>query len=169
MIFPANPPQRLSGNSVLTDDHWMQAALKCAEQAEAENEVPVGAVIVAGDKIIGEGWNKTIQLHDPSAHAEIIALRHAGQQLKNYRLLDATLYVTLEPCAMCLGAMMHARIKRVVYGTADPKTGALGGAVDVVSLPHWNHQFVVSSGVLADKCAKILIDFFQKRRNSGHD
>jgi tRNA(adenine34) deaminase len=149
---------------LITDEIGITAALKCAERAQASGEVPVGAVIVHQDKIIAEGWNQTIQQHDPSAHAEIIALRQAGQQLKNYRLVDATLYVTLEPCAMCVGALIHARIGRVVFGATEPKTGALGGAVDIITLPHWNHQFTVTSGILADSCAKILQDFFKKRR-----
>jgi tRNA(adenine34) deaminase len=149
---------------LITDELGITAALKCAERAHASGEVPVGAVIVHQDKIIAEGWNQTIQQHDPTAHAEIIALRQAGRELKNYRLVDATLYVTLEPCAMCVGAFIHARIGRVVFGATEPKTGALGGAVDIIDLPHWNHHFTVTSGVLADSCAKILQDFFKKRR-----
>lgn len=153
----------------MQDEQWMQAAIDCAKQAEAQNEVPVGAVIVADNKIIAQGWNQTIQQHDPTAHAEMIALREAGKELQNYRLLNATLYVTLEPCAMCLGAMKHARLKRIVYGASDPKTGVCGGAVDIVSLPHWNHEFAIDSGILSEDCAKLLRDFFHAKRNLTND
>ena len=150
--------------SLQNDEHWMRAALKAAGQAAKEDEVPVGAIIVHENQIIAEGWNQTIQHHDPSAHAEVVALRHAGRQLQNYRLLGTTLYVTLEPCMMCLSAMVHARITRVVFGAKDPKTGACGGAVDGLALPQWNHLLNYTGEILAVECAEILTQFFKDRR-----
>lgn len=152
----------------MIDKAFIKVALECAAKAQAEDEVPVGAVLVHENKIIAKGWNQTIQLHDPTAHAEIVTLRHAGKQLKNYRLLDTTLYVTLEPCAMCVGALIHARVGRVVFGATEPKTGALGGAVDMMTLPHWNHRLKITGGVLAESCARILQDFFQAKRGTQH-
>ncbi len=148
----------------MNDEHWMQRALELAHKAEAVGEVPVGAVIVLNNELIAEGWNQPIRSSDPTAHAEIMALRAAGQRLENYRLLDAELYVTLEPCPMCVGAMLHARIKRVIYAATDPKTGALGGAYDLLNSVSHNHCFEVSKDVLAEQSREILQAFFRERR-----
>ncbi len=148
----------------MNDEHWMQRALEQARQAEAAGEVPVGAVIVRNGELIAEGWNRPISSHDPSAHAEIIALRAAGLKLDNYRLLDTELYVTLEPCPMCVGAMLHARVARVIYAAADTKTGALGGAFDLRNNAKHNHVFEVTAGVLADDSSELLRKFFRERR-----
>lgn len=142
----------------------MRRALELAAKAEALGEVPVGAVIVKDDELIAEGWNHPIEQHDPSSHAEIEALRVAGERLANYRMPGTTLYVTLEPCMMCVGAMIHARVERVVYGASDPKTGALGGAFDLIETSSPNHEFTVTSGVLADECSDMLRAFFKARR-----
>ncbi len=147
------------------DLFWMQRALELAQQARAENEVPVGAVLVKEDHILGEGWNAPIGQHDPTAHAEIRALRQAAAAVGNYRLLDTTLYVTLEPCVMCAGAIIHARVKRVVIGATDPKTGAAGSVFNTLNSDRHNHQVEISQGVLADECGALLKDFFQARRN----
>ena len=146
------------------DKRWMEEAIQLAIKAELEGEVPVGAVLVHQQQRLSVGYNQPIQRCDPTAHAEIIALRAAAVSLKNYRLLDTTLYVTLEPCVMCLGAMLHARIKRVVYGASDPKTGALGGCIHLLDLASWNHTIEVQGGVLADPAAQLLTQFFKKRR-----
>lgn len=143
----------------------MQRALQLAAYAgDVEGEVPVGAVLVSGGEIVGEGWNRNIALHDPSAHAEITAMRAAGEKLANHRLAGATLYVTLEPCSMCAMAMIHARVRRVVYAAADPKTGAAGSVFETLVDARHNHRIVVGSGLLADEAAKLLRDFFQARR-----
>ena len=142
----------------------MRLALQLAQRAEAEGEVPVGAVVVHDGRVVGQGWNRNIALGDPSAHAEILALRDAGNRLDNHRLVDTTLYVTLEPCAMCVGACIHARVATVVFGASDPKTGALGGHVDLQSLARHNHVFDVRGGVLGDACAESLKAFFRARR-----
>ncbi len=144
----------------------MQRALALARRAEEAGEVPVGAVIVRNGEIIGEGWNRPIGSHDPSAHAEMMALRAAAASLKNYRLPDTTLYVTLEPCAMCAGAMVHARIARVVYGAADPKTGAAGSVFNLLDSDRLNHRAEITGGVLQDACGELLRRFFQARRES---
>ena len=146
------------------DHAWMREALQLAGQAGSEGEVPVGAVVVMGDEIIGRGWNRNIGLHDPSAHAEIMALREAGAALGNYRLKDCTLYVTLEPCMMCAGAMIHGRLDRIVFGASDPKTGAAGGKFDLLANPAHNHAPVVDGGCLADECSALLRVFFRQRR-----
>lgn len=148
----------------INDKKFMQRALELARQAEAAGEVPVGAVIVKDGIIIGEGFNQPIRLHDPSAHAEMLALRAAASQVENYRLAGCTLYVTLEPCAMCMGAMVHARIGRLVYATADPRTGSAGSIMDLARHPALNHQLEVSSGVLETECAEQLRTFFRSRR-----
>ena len=148
----------------MNDEHWMQRALEQARQAEAAGEVPVGAVIVRNGEKIAGGWNRPIGSRDPSAHAEIIALRAAGLKLDNYRLLDTELYVTLEPCPMCVGAMLHARVARVIYAASDPKTGALGGAFDLLNNAKHNHVFEVTAGVLADDSSELLRKFFRERR-----
>lgn len=150
--------------SIYTDDHWMMRALELAREAEALGEVPVGAVIVKDKLIIAEGFNQPINSHDASSHAEINALRKAGEVLGNYRLSDTTLYVTLEPCMMCVGAMIHARVARVVFAAADPKTGALGGAYNLLDVGHHNHVFEVTAGVLSDESRDLLQAFFRSRR-----
>lgn len=142
----------------------MRHALELARKAESLGEVPVGAVIVKGGELIAEGWNHPIENHDPSSHAEIEALRAAGTRLSNYRLPDTTLYVTLEPCLMCVGAMIHARVSRVVFGASDPKTGALGGSFDLLDSAKPNHVFTVVSGVMEDECSAVLKAFFKARR-----
>lgn len=146
------------------DEYWMRYALKLAQRAQEEGEVPVGAVLVLNDNVIGEGWNRPIGHHDPTAHAEIMALRQGGSVLQNYRLLNATLYVTLEPCVMCAGAMVHSRIGRLVYGANDEKTGAAGSLIDILRHPGMNHQMQITSGVLASECAQTLSHFFRLRR-----
>ncbi|MBI5451674.1 MAG: tRNA adenosine(34) deaminase TadA [Gammaproteobacteria bacterium] len=143
---------------------YMRHALALARRAEAEGEVPVGAVLVHDGKIIGEGWNRPIAAHDPTAHAEMAALRQGAAALGNYRLVDTELYVTLEPCLMCAGAMVHARIKRLVFAALDPKTGAVGSVVDAFALPLVNHRPRVTGGVLAGECSAMLSDFFKRRR-----
>lgn len=147
-----------------SDEFWMNHALRLARRAWDEGEVPVGAVLVHNGQVIGEGWNRPIGHHDPTAHAEIMALRQGGKVLNNYRLLETTLYVTLEPCVMCAGAMIHGRIGRLVYGACDQKTGAAGSLLDVIRHPGMNHQMQVSSGVLDTRCAAMLSDFFRQRR-----
>ena len=148
----------------MRDEHWMQLALELARVAEAAGEVPVGAVIVLNDELIAEGWNRPIGSADPTAHAEVVALRAAGQKLDNYRLLQTELYVTLEPCPMCVGAMLHARVKRVIYAATDPKTGALGGAYDLLNSVGHNHSFEVTKGVLEEQSRALLQAFFRSRR-----
>ena len=149
------------------DLFWMQRALELAHQAQAEGEVPVGALLVKEDQILGEGWNAPIGEHDPTAHAEIRALRHAAKRLDNYRLLDTTLYVTLEPCVMCAGAIIHARVKRVVYGATDPKTGAAGSVFNILNSELHNHRVEITAGVLEQECGTLLKNFFQARRNKS--
>ncbi|MBN1380028.1 MAG: tRNA adenosine(34) deaminase TadA [Gammaproteobacteria bacterium] len=146
------------------DQRYMRRALELAQRAEALGEVPVGAVLVEGEEILAEAWNCPIASHDPTAHAEILALRAAGEQKKNYRLVNTTLYVTLEPCGMCALALIHARVARVVFGAADPKTGALGGAYDLFSVSNHNHLPEVLGGVLVERCAEQLQQFFRQRR-----
>lgn len=146
------------------DRRWMAHALMLAQRAAAEGEVPVGAVIVKDDDIVGEGWNRPIGLHDPTAHAEIQAMRNAAENLANYRLPGTTLYVTLEPCPMCAGAMVHARIGRVVFGAADPRSGAAGSVFNLLQGTSLNHQCEVSGGLLAEECGALLKGFFKERR-----
>jgi len=148
------------------DATWMTEALRLAKVASDEGEVPVGAVVVKEGKIVGRGWNRNIGLHDPSAHAEVMAMREAGVTLGNHRLTACTLYATLEPCSMCAGAMIHARLNRVVFGADDPKTGAAGGKFDLLGNPAHNHAPVVAGGCLADECAVLLKDFFRQRRRA---
>lgn len=142
----------------------MQRALELARQAEAAGEVPVGAVIVKDGVIVAEGWNHPIGAHDPTAHAEIVALRAAGQALGTYRLTGTTLYVTLEPCAMCASAMVHARVQRLVYAATDPRAGAAGSVFNIVQHPSLNHRIECAGGVLADACGAMLRNFFVARR-----
>lgn len=157
-------PVSVSATALENDQKWMRHALSLATRAEAHGEVPVGAVVVRADQILGEGWNQAISLSDPSAHAEILALRSAGKQAGNYRLPGCTLYVTLEPCCMCAGALIHARVARVVYGAADPKTGAAGGRFQLLSDPRHNHLVEIAAGCLAQECGAQLQNFFQRRR-----
>jgi tRNA(Arg) A34 adenosine deaminase TadA len=154
-----------SGAFSTTDVQYMQRALQLAAHArDAENEVPVGAVLVLNGEIVGLGWNRNIILHDPTAHAEIMAMRAAGEKLTNHRLSGATLYVTLEPCAMCAMAMIHARLGRVVYGASDPKTGAAGSVFDTLIDARHNHRIEVTGGLFAEESARLLRDFFRARR-----
>jgi len=146
------------------DEYFMRAALEMAHRAEQAGEVPVGAVVVKEGEIVGLGSNAPIAGHDPSAHAEMQALRDAAQRLGNYRLVDCELYVTLEPCLMCVGAMFHARIARVVYGASDPKTGAAGSVLNLFAEPRLNHHAIVQGGVLAEECGRVLSQFFAARR-----
>ncbi|MDO5054992.1 tRNA adenosine(34) deaminase TadA [Pasteurella oralis] len=147
------------------DKKWMQHALTLADNAEALGEIPVGAVLVDDeDNIIGEGWNLSITDSDPTAHAEIVALRQGGKSLQNYRLLNTTLYVTLEPCTMCAGAILHSRIKRLVFGASDYKTGAVGSRFHFFDDYKMNHSIEITSGVLQEECSQKLSTFFQKRR-----
>ena len=159
---------RLCGSMVSmvekTDQYWMQRALELARQAEAAGEVPVGAVIVKDDEIIAEGWNQPISSNDATSHAEIMAMREAGEKLGNYRLLDTTVYVTLEPCSMCVGAMIHARVSKVIYAASEPRTGALGGAFNLLEANQHNHIFEVEAGVMAEESKSLLQNFFQSRR-----
>jgi tRNA(adenine34) deaminase len=148
----------------MNDVHWMKRALDLARRAEEANEVPVGAVLVKDNQLIAEGWNQPISSFDATSHAEIMAMRAAGKKLNNYRLIGTTMYVTLEPCSMCVGAMIHARVSKVVYGAAEPRTGALGGAFNLLEANQHNHIFTVESGVLAETSKTLLQNFFQSRR-----
>jgi tRNA(adenine34) deaminase len=149
---------------VSANEHFMRLALDEARRAEAMGEVPVGAVVVLGDEVIGRGCNRNLADKDPSAHAEIVAIRNAGQVVGNHRLLNCDLYVTIEPCAMCAGALIQARIKRLLYGAADSKAGAVKSALEVLNHPALNHHMEVAPGVLADECGALLQEFFRKRR-----
>jgi tRNA(adenine34) deaminase len=154
----------MSDEQRLRDEAGMRLALDQAHNAWLVGEVPVGAVVLRGGQVIATGYNRPITTHDPTAHAEIVALRHAAQLLENYRLPECELYVTLEPCAMCSMALLHARFKRVVFGAADPKTGAAGSVLNLFSNPQLNHQTGLLGGVLAPACAQLLRDFFAERR-----
>jgi tRNA(adenine34) deaminase len=144
--------------------HWMQRALELAAQAESINEVPVGALLVRNGKVIGEGFNQPISQSDPTAHAEIMALRDAAKNENNYRLPNSTLYVTIEPCAMCAGALVHARVSEVVFGAREPRAGAICSQMHLADQPHLNHQLTWQEGVLADECSEIMRAFFKRRR-----
>ena len=148
------------------DERWMRLALEQAHAADAAGEVPVGAVLVQEGEVLAAAGNRPIAEHDASAHAEIRVLRMAGTRLGNYRLPGTTLYVTLEPCPMCMGALVHARIARLVYGAADPRTGAAGSVLDLAAHPSFNHRIAVTGGVLAEESAALLRDFFRRRRPS---
>ena len=147
-----------------TDELWMQEALRAAQRALEAGEVPVGAVVVHDGRIVGRGFNCNIADSDPTAHAEVVALREAGAAIGNHRLGDCALFVTIEPCPMCAGALVHARIRRLVYGADDPKAGAVHSVMQVVNHPSLNHQMEVRGGVLAGKCAELLQEFFRARR-----
>ena len=148
----------------MTDADWMRMALTLAGRAASSGEVPVGAVLVQGDDLLAEGWNQPIAAHDPTAHAEVMALRAAGQSLGNYRFVDTTLYVTLEPCLMCVGAIVHARVARIVFGAFDPKSGAVESCLHGFDANGLNHRVESTGGMLAEECGEILKVFFRKRR-----
>src|SRR5438128_391121 len=154
----------MDGQSHSTDELWMEEALRAAQRALEAGEVPVGAVVVGDGKIVGRGWNRNITDSDPTAHAEIIALREAGASVGNHRLGDCELFATIEPCAMCAGALVHARIRRLIYGADDPKSGAVHSVMRVLNHPGVNHHMEVRSGVLAGRCAELLQEFFRARR-----
>src|SRR5437764_2416217 len=147
-----------------SDGRWMEEAVRCAQRALEAEEVPVGAVVVCEQRIVGRGWNRNITESDPTGHAEIIALREASAAIGNHRLGSCELFVTIEPCAMCAGAMVHARIKRLVYGADDPKAGAVKSVMQVLNHPQLNHEIEVRSGVLAGRSAEVLQTFFRNRR-----
>lgn len=153
----------------VADQYWMERALQLAGQAAAQGEVPVGAVVVRDGQVIGEGFNCPIGRHDPTAHAEIQALRAASRALGNYRLAGATLYVTIEPCSMCAGALVHARISRLVFGAREPKAGAVRSCRRLLEHPELNWRVDVTEGVLADDCARVMSDFFAERRKATRD
>jgi len=146
------------------DHQFMQEALEQAKLAAVAGEVPVGAVLVRNGQVIARAFNQPITNHDPSAHAEMLALRAAASQEQNYRLPGSTMYVTLEPCAMCAGAMLHARIERIVFGAPDPKTGAAGSVIDLFSMKQINHQTISEGGIMREECGQLLRDFFKERR-----
>jgi tRNA(adenine34) deaminase len=167
--FPENPISQataaeLQPDESLPDEIWMEEALRCAQRALEAGEVPVGAVVVCEGRIVGRGWNRNIADSDPTAHAEVIALREAGAAIGNHRLEDCELFVTIEPCAMCSGALIHARLRRLVYGADDPKAGAVRSVMQVVNHPEMNHKIHVRGGVLAGRSAEILQAFFRSRR-----
>lgn len=148
----------------MNDQEWMRYAIRLAQRAEQQGEVPVGALVVYENRCLAEGWNQPIQNHDPTAHAEIQAIRTAGQALNNYRLIDCTLYVTLEPCVMCMGAIAHSRIKRLVFGAFDPKRGAVCNALELSDAPFLNHHIEWQGGILEADCSSLLTDFFKAKR-----
>jgi len=151
-------------NEPIDDSYWMELALEYALKAQALNEIPVGAVVVKDNKLIAAGYNRSITDNDPSAHAEMIAVREAGKVLNNYRLIDCTLYVTLEPCSMCAGLLVHSRINRLVFGASDAKTGSAGSIMNLLQEPRLNHQVEVCGGVLAQQCGNTISEFFKNRR-----
>ena len=146
------------------DREWMAKAILLAEQAGAAGEVPVGAVLVKDGVAVGEGWNRPISTCDPTAHAEVMALRDAASRLENYRLPETTLYVTIEPCTMCVGAILHARVGRIVYGATEPRAGAVESQLQLTDMTHYNHKVEVVGGVLAKECGQLISDFFRKKR-----
>ena len=165
--FLTDPEGNAGTNNDFTnrsDELWMEEALRCAQRALEMTEVPVGAIVVCGGQVVARGWNRNISDLDPTAHAEIVALRGAGAAVGNHRLEDCELFVTIEPCAMCAGAMVHARIKRLVYGSDDPKAGAVHSVMQVVNHPLLNHNLEVRGGVLAGRSAELLQTFFRNRR-----
>ncbi|MET0068085.1 MAG: tRNA adenosine(34) deaminase TadA [Candidatus Thiodiazotropha sp.] len=159
--MPESPPETFQ----TSDEAFMKQALRLAEKAQSEGEVPVGAVVVLDGRVIGEGWNRPIGLQDPTAHAEIVALRDAGMHAQNYRLPGTTLYVTLEPCVMCAGAIVHARVERVVFAAADPKAGAAGSVFDLLPTDaRFHHQVRVEGGLMEEEGAMLLRNFFRRKR-----
>jgi tRNA(adenine34) deaminase len=146
------------------DEHWMEEALRCAQRGFEAGEVPVGAVVVCDEGVVGRGWNRNLTDSDPAAHAEIVALREAGRRIGNHRLGSCELFVTIEPCAMCAGASVHARLRRLIYGADDAKAGAVHSVLHVINHPNLNHRMEVRGGVLAGRSAEILQDFFRERR-----
>jgi len=164
MVIMENNPINTPLDFSEQDNYFMTRAYALASRAELEGEVPVGAVVVFDNQVVGEGWNVSITRCDPTAHAEIIALRQAAQAIGNYRLVGATLYVTLEPCVMCAYAMVHARIQRLVFGVEDPKTGAAGSVINVFDFPFTNHRVLVQQGLMAEASQALLKRFFQSRR-----
>jgi tRNA(adenine34) deaminase len=160
----SNQQARDGASTAVSDELWMEEALRCAQRALETGEVPVGAVIVCERRIVGRGWNRNISDRDPTAHAEILALREAGATVGNHRLGDCDLFATIEPCSMCAGALVHARINRLVYGADDPKAGAVRSVLQVVNHPLLNHKIEVQSGVLAGRSTELLQAFFRDRR-----
>lgn len=158
------PTTTTPSDDLPADELWMEEALRSAQRALEAGEVPVGAVVVCDARIVGRGWNRNIAASDPTAHAEIVALREAGASVGNHRLEDCDLFVTIEPCSMCAGALVHARIKRLIYGADDPKAGAVHSVMKVLNHPRLNHRMEVRSGVLAARCAALLQEFFRNRR-----
>jgi tRNA(adenine34) deaminase len=153
-------------SNILTDESWMRYAIRLAQRAEEYGEVPVGAVLVKNEIVIAEGWNQMIEMHDSTAHAEIVAIRRAGKKIENYRLIDTTLYVTLEPCVMCMGAIIHARVKRLVFGAFDEKRGCVCNALNLTNAPFLNHHVEWQGEILEESCSQLLKDFFVSRRNN---
>lgn len=153
----------------MSDELWMEEALRAAQRALVMGEVPVGAVVVCDGRVVGRGWNRNLADHDPTAHAEVVALREAGANLGNHRLGACELFATIEPCAMCAGAVVHARIKRLVYGADDPKAGAVHSVMQVVNHPQLNHRMEVRGGVLAGRSAELLQEFFRQRRGQAEE
>lgn len=156
----------LLGTDVTSDTHGMQLALQMAQRAYELNEVPVGAVVVQEGKVIGQGFNQPIKSLDPSAHAEVVAIRNAALNIENYRLIDSCLYVTVEPCTMCTGLLVHSRVKRLVYGTTEPKAGVIVSALQLPEQSFYNHKLQVEGGVLAEECSTLMSSFFAQRRKS---
>jgi len=154
----------LSPDDLASDELWMEEALRCAQRALEAGEVPVGAVVVCAGRVVGRGWNRNLADCDPTAHAEIVALREAGRNVGNHRLGECELFATIEPCAMCAGAAVHARVRRLVYGAEDPKAGAVHSILQVVNHPSLNHQMEIRGGVLAGRSAELVQEFFRKRR-----
>jgi len=160
----ARSSNELASDARSSDEVWMEEALRCAQRALEAGEVPVGAVVVCAGRVVGRGWNRNLADCDPSAHAEIVALREAGRNLGNHRLVGCELFATIEPCAMCAGAAVHARVRRLVYGADDPKAGAVHSVLQVVNHPSLNHQMEIRGGVLAGRAAEMMQEFFRKRR-----
>lgn len=160
------PSNDLFGTEVTSDIHGMQLALQMAQRAYELDEVPVGAIVVQDGKVIGQGFNHPIKCLDPSAHAEVVAIRNAAQNIENYRLINSCLYVTVEPCTMCTGLLIHSRVQRVVFGATEPKAGAIVSALQLADQPFYNHKLQVEGGVLAAECSSIMSEFFAQRRKS---
>lgn len=165
--MPETQSPRPAAGAIASDELWMQEALASAQRALETGEVPVGAVVVLEGKLISRGWNQNLSDHDPTAHAEVVALRAAGAVLGNHRLAGCELFATIEPCAMCAGAMVHARIRRLVYGADDPKAGAVRSVLRLLDHPQLNHKVEVCAGVLAGRCAEVVQAFFRQRRGAS--